>query len=70
MLYPEYDDILKVSMVKEANLFFSEVLSKDLSLTNFAASDFSGQTVSVDAAYVCTRLADVVASDELGKYIL
>lgn len=41
MLYPEYDDILKVSMVKETLRFFEEVLSNDLSLTNFVASDFS-----------------------------
>jgi hypothetical protein len=41
MLYPEYDDILKVSMVKETLLFFEEVLKNDLSLTNFVASDFS-----------------------------
>ncbi len=39
-LYPEYDDVLKVSMVKEVHLFFDEVLRNDLSLTNFAASDF------------------------------
>ena len=41
MLYPEYDDILQVSMVKEVLLFFDEVLRNDLSLTNFAASDFT-----------------------------
>lgn len=41
MLYPEYDDILKVSMVKETLLFFDEVLQNDLSLTNFVAADFS-----------------------------
>ncbi len=41
MLYPEYDDILKVSMVKEVLLFFNEVLKDDLSLTNFVASDFT-----------------------------
>ena len=41
MLYPEFDDVLKVSMVKEAHLFFTEVLKNNLSLTNFAASDFS-----------------------------
>ena len=40
-LYPEYDDVLKVSMVKETLLFFDEVLKNDLSLTNFIASDFS-----------------------------
>jgi len=41
LLYPEYDDILKVSMVKETLLFFDEVLKDDLSLTNFVASDFT-----------------------------
>lgn len=41
ILYPEFDDLLKTSMVREAELFFQEVLSKDLSLTNFVASDFS-----------------------------
>lgn len=41
MLYPEYDDVLKVSMVKEVLLFFDEVLKNDLSLAHFAASDFS-----------------------------
>lgn len=41
MLYPEHDDVLQVSMVKEVLLFFEEVLRNDLSLTNFTASDFS-----------------------------
>jgi mono/diheme cytochrome c family protein len=41
MLYPEYDDVLQVSMVKEVMLFFDEVLRNDLSLTNFTASDFT-----------------------------
>lgn len=41
MLYPEHDDILKEAMVKEVLLFFDEILKKDLSLTNFVASDFS-----------------------------
>ena len=40
-LYPEYDDILKVAMVKETLLFFDEVLKNDLNLTNFVASDFT-----------------------------
>ena len=40
-LYPEYDDILKVAMVKETKLFFEEVLKNDLSLTNFVSSDFT-----------------------------
>ncbi len=40
-LYPEYDDILKVGMLKETVLFFDEVLKRDLSLTSFVASDFT-----------------------------
>jgi hypothetical protein len=39
--YPEYDEMLKVSMVRESELFFSELLEHDLSLTNIVASDFS-----------------------------
>ncbi len=41
ILYPEFDDMLKVSMLRETELFFTEVLRHDLSLTNFIASDFS-----------------------------
>lgn len=41
VLYPEFDQMLKVSMVKETELFFAEVLRNDLSLLNFVASDFS-----------------------------
>jgi uncharacterized protein DUF1592/uncharacterized protein DUF1588/uncharacterized protein DUF1595/uncharacterized protein DUF1585 len=40
-LYPEYDDLLRQSMVKEVYQFFEEVLKDDLSLTNFVASNFS-----------------------------
>jgi len=40
-LYPEFDDMLKVSMLREVRLFFDELLLKDLPLTNFLASDFS-----------------------------
>src|SRR5262245_31987576 len=40
-LYPEYDDVLKVAMVKETLLFFDDVLKNDLSLTNFVSSDFT-----------------------------
>lgn len=41
ILYPEFDEMLKVSMVKEPQLFFEEVLKNDLSIMNFVASDFS-----------------------------
>src|SRR5204862_3254102 len=40
-VYPEFDDMLKVSMLRETELFFAEVLQNDLSLTNFVASDFT-----------------------------
>ncbi|MEI8213973.1 MAG: DUF1592 domain-containing protein [Planctomycetota bacterium] len=40
-LYPEYDDILKTSMLKETSLFFDEVLKNDLPLTHFVSSDFT-----------------------------
>src|SRR5262249_8566912 len=41
ILYPEYDALLRVSMVKEAEAFFAEVLRNDLSLMHFVASDFA-----------------------------
>ncbi|MBI1913263.1 MAG: DUF1592 domain-containing protein, partial [Planctomycetes bacterium] len=41
ILYPEFDDMLKASMVKETHLFFDELLKNDLSLTNFVASEFT-----------------------------
>jgi Protein of unknown function (DUF1592)/Protein of unknown function (DUF1588)/Protein of unknown function (DUF1585)/Protein of unknown function (DUF1587)/Protein of unknown function (DUF1595) len=41
ILYPEYDEMLKASMLQETNLFFEEVLKHDLSIANFIASDFS-----------------------------
>jgi hypothetical protein len=40
-LYPEYDDSLKSAMLKETNLFFNEVLTQDLPLTSFVASDIT-----------------------------
>jgi mono/diheme cytochrome c family protein len=41
ILYPEFDDMLKASMLRETELFFDEVLKHDLSLTNFINSDFA-----------------------------
>ncbi|HSI37149.1 MAG TPA: DUF1592 domain-containing protein [Tepidisphaeraceae bacterium] len=41
ILYPEYDGMLKESMVREAELFFAELLKNDESTANFIASDFS-----------------------------
>jgi len=41
ILYPEFDHLLKVSMIREAELFFDEVLRHDLSIANFVAADFA-----------------------------
>lgn len=41
LLNPEFDHMLKVSTLREAELFFAEVLASNLSLTNFIASDFT-----------------------------
>ena len=41
MLYPEYDDLLKVSMLKEVYLFFEHLLEKDLSVEHFVSSNFT-----------------------------
>ncbi len=41
LVYPEFDHLLKVSMIRETELFFDEVLKHDLPVTNFVASDFT-----------------------------
>ena len=41
ILYPEFDELLKVSMVRETELFFEELLKHDLSVLNFIDSDFT-----------------------------
>ena len=45
VLYPEFDDILKRSMVEETQGFFAELLAKDLGARHFIDSDF----VMIDA---------------------
>ncbi len=40
LVYPEFDHLLKVSMIRETELFFEEVLKNDLSVANFVDSDF------------------------------
>ncbi len=40
-LYPEFGELLKISMVQETRLFFDEILKNDLSLLNFVDSDFA-----------------------------
>lgn len=41
ILYPEFDELLKISMVRETELFFAELLKHDLSVLNFIDSDFT-----------------------------
>jgi hypothetical protein len=40
-LYPEADELLKISMVQESEAFFAELLDHDLSVTNVIHSDFA-----------------------------
>jgi hypothetical protein len=40
-LYPEFDELLQVSMVRETELFFEELLTHDLSVRNIIDSDFA-----------------------------
>lgn len=40
-LYPEFDDMLKASMLREVHLFFDDLLHNDLSVVNFLSSDFT-----------------------------
>ncbi len=39
-LYPDYDELLRISMLEEPRRFFQEILENDLSLLNFIDSDF------------------------------
>jgi hypothetical protein len=40
-LYPEFDELLKLSMIEETERFFDETLRNDLSAANFIDSDFA-----------------------------
>ena len=41
LLYPEYDQLLRRSMLQETHSFFRELLDHDLSVQNFVDSDFA-----------------------------
>jgi len=65
-LYPEADELLRHSMVQETELFFTELLNRNLSVSNFIHSDF---------AMLNSRLAthygiDGVAGEEFRKVAL
>ena len=40
-LYPEFDELLKVSMLEETHRFFRELVERDLDLMNIVDSDFT-----------------------------
>lgn len=40
-LFPEFDELLRLSMVRETELFFAHILERDLSLMNFIDADFT-----------------------------
>lgn len=40
-LYPEFDELLQLSMVSETEAFFTEVLAQNLPVSTFIASDFA-----------------------------
>lgn len=40
-LYPEFEELLQWSSLRETHLFFDEVLGKNLSVSNFVNSDFA-----------------------------
>jgi ATP-dependent HslUV protease ATP-binding subunit HslU len=46
------------------------VMEKLLEELSFEAEDHAGQTVTIDAAYVRERLADLAGDGDLSKYIL
>src|SRR5699024_2225966 len=46
------------------------VMEKLLEQLSFNAARHSGETITIDAAYVDKQLADTVASDDLARYVL
>ena len=46
------------------------IMEKVLSDINFEADEHSGETITIDAAYVDSKLTDVVQSEDLSRYIL
>ena len=67
MLYPEFDELLKVSMVKETELFFDELLKHDLSVLNFVDSDFAILNERLARLY---GIPDVIGHDRFQKVSL
>lgn len=60
MLYPEYDDYLRYSMLQEPTAFFEEMLRKDLPLSTIIDSEFAMLNDRLAAHY---GIADVVGPE-------
>lgn len=59
-LYPDFDDLLEVSMPRETHLFFEEILKGDRSVLEFIHSDWSMLNERLAAHY---RIAGVKGND-------
>ena len=46
------------------------VMERLMDKISFSASDMNGQTVNIDAAYVADALGEVVANEDLSRFIL
>ncbi len=60
-LYPDYqlDDLLAESMIEESQMFFRELLWRDLSVTNLVASDFATLNERLATHYGIPNVAGV-----------
>jgi mono/diheme cytochrome c family protein len=70
LLYPEFDDMLKASMVAETEGFFNEVLKHDLSLTSFVDADFAMLNGRLAKHYGITIPGAAVAGWQIEKVAL
>jgi len=50
-LYPEFDELLKLSMINETESFFAELLNKNLPVSNLIHSDFAMLNSRIAAHY-------------------
>ncbi|GBD18272.1 ATP-dependent protease ATPase subunit HslU [bacterium HR27] len=46
------------------------IMEKVIEEISFRAPEFAGQTVRIDAEYVRQRVGDIVADEDLSKFIL
>ena len=46
------------------------IMEKVLTDISFDANEHAGETITIDAAYVDSKLTDIVQSEDLSRYIL